>query len=138
MRMTAQRHSSVTQPLRGWVLFDGQCTFCTGLAQRFECTLAAAGYAIETLQAGWVRGRLGLHPDTPLTEMRLLTQAGDVLGGSNAIVELARHIWWGRPLAAAARWAPVRSALAWAYAWLARNRHCLGAPCERRRTRPRV
>ena len=46
---------------------------------------------------------LDLPPDDLLREMRVATGDGNIYGGAEAIVYLARQIWWAWPLYAAAK-----------------------------------
>src|SRR5438067_13860604 len=80
---------------RGWVLYDGQCALCTGLAHRLRPSLERHGLEVAPLQSSWVRERLGGSTDERLKEMLLLTSTGEVFGGADAFVELSSRIWWG-------------------------------------------
>ncbi|HSY74670.1 MAG TPA: hypothetical protein VK810_04305, partial [Dongiaceae bacterium] len=51
----------------------------------------------------WVRERLGLKPDSELTEMKLLAADGKIYGGADALLQIARQIWWAWPLFALAK-----------------------------------
>src|SRR5258708_16067523 len=78
------------------------------------------------LQAPWVLKRLKLDPQTPLTEMRLLKANGDTIGGADAIVEVARQIWWGWPVFALSRIPGMMPLFRALYRGVAARRHCLG------------
>ena len=117
------------RPIRGWVFYDGACSRCTGLAHRFSRVLGARDFSVAPLQAAWVRARLGLLPGEPLTEMKVLTHEGRVLGGAEAAVYLARKIWWASPLWVTAHLPLGMSLLRRAYAWAAANRTCLNGAC---------
>ncbi len=45
----------------GWVLYDGECRLCTGLARRVRPALTRRGFVLQTLQTPWVAKRLGLE-----------------------------------------------------------------------------
>src|SRR5580692_1330907 len=89
--------------LRGWVFFDRDCSVCTSLARRFRRTLESRGFELAALQDPRVQTLLALPPEDLLREMRVATSDGAVHGGAQAIVYLARQIWWGWPLYAAAK-----------------------------------
>src|SRR5207245_5341784 len=64
--------------------------FAPPLARRLRRVLEPRGYAVAPLQAPRVQELLGLPPDKLLLEMRGLTSGGEVIGGADAIVFLAR------------------------------------------------
>lgn len=89
--------------LRGWILYDGACLACTRSAQRFDRIFRRRGFVFLPLQTNWVMKRLELEPGAPLEEVRVLTAAGRDIGGAEAVIFLARQIWWGWPFVAIAR-----------------------------------
>jgi predicted DCC family thiol-disulfide oxidoreductase YuxK len=111
-------------PFRGWILFDRDCSFCSTLALRFASVFAKRGFHFEPLQQAWVLERLHLTAEQALEEMRVLTASGQVFGGADAIVFLARQVWWATPLAAIARFPFVHSLLDRGYRWVAAHRTC--------------
>ena len=116
-------HSGHPSP-RGWVLYDGDCAFCLGMVRRFRAVVERRGFCLAPLQTPWVRERLALPDDELLAQMLLLTSDGR-LGGADALVEIARHIWWGWPLFALSKLPGARPLLAAGYCWMARRRHSL-------------
>jgi predicted DCC family thiol-disulfide oxidoreductase YuxK len=118
----AQRHNGAR---RGWVFYDGDCTFCTSLARRFEPMLLRRGFHCAALQEPWVSLLLGLSREELLTELRVRTTAGKILGGADALIHVARHIWWAWPIFALAQIPSPRDLFRAAYRWLALRRHCL-------------
>jgi predicted DCC family thiol-disulfide oxidoreductase YuxK len=119
------RHAS-----RGWVFFDRDCSICTGLAQRFRSTFEKRGFGLAALQDPRVAALLGLPPDQLLREMRVLTTKGKVYGGAEAVVYLARRIWWAWPLYAAAQLPGVSRILGGGYRWFAEHRPCSSSMCS--------
>ncbi len=116
--------------MRGWLLYDGGCPFCAGWAARLEKPLTRRGFDLAPLQSPWVRECLDLPLSEPFTEMRLLTVEGRDLGGADALVHLARGIWWAWPLFAVSLLPGVRPLLRAGYRWVARDRHCRGGVCS--------
>ena len=116
-------------PVRGWVLYDGDCPLCCAAATRFEPLLQRHGYQFAPLQTPWVRERLGLQPNAPLDEMKLLAADGNVFGGAEAVVQIARAIWWAWPLFALAQIPGVKHLLVAIYCRVAANRQCLSGVC---------
>ena len=111
-------------PFRGWIFYDRDCSFCRELAQRFENVFAKRGFRFEPLQHEWVQQRLNLTSEQALEEMRVLTTAGEVFGGADAVTFLARQIWWATPMAVLARLQFVQATLDRLYRWVAAHRTC--------------
>lgn len=116
-------------PRRGWVFFDSECPMCVHLARRFEETLKGRGFVLAPFESPGVRARLGLCLDQPLTEMKLLTRDGRSIGGAEAVVHLAREIWWAWPLYVAGKLPLGMPVLRRAYRWIAARRRCENGAC---------
>ena len=129
-------------PPAGWVVYDGACGVCAGLARRFRRILKRRGFALVPLQAPWMSSRLrfsyGIPLEKLLDEMRVLTADGRALGGADAVLFLAGRIGWARPLAALGAVPPLRALLRRAYRWFAARRHRLGCACEGHAHPPQV
>lgn len=112
--MTVQ---TTTRPaLHGWLFYDAHCSFCTSTADRFRGILARRGYRVVPS---------GLWP-----ELRLLTSDGHTLGGPDAVVYLARRIWWAWPLWALVQLPGMHRLSRVAYRWIATHRYILFGRCE--------
>ena len=116
----------------GWVFFDAHCGFCTALAWRFRGVLEPRGYALAALQDPRVRELLALPAGQLLLEMRVLTADGKQFGGADAMVYLARQVWWAWPLYALAQVPGMRGILRAGYRWVAARRHCAASACPPR------
>jgi predicted metal-dependent hydrolase/predicted DCC family thiol-disulfide oxidoreductase YuxK len=114
----------------GWIFYDGECRFCISNIRRHEKLLHRHGFELATLQTPWVRERLGLKPDSELAEMKLLAADGKIYGGADALLQIARRIWWARPLFALAQIPGMIFPLRAIYRRVAVNRHCLGGLCK--------
>jgi len=97
MTDTKGRHAE-----RGWICFDRDCTICTSLARRFRRTFEKRGFGLAALQDPRVAALLALPPDQVLQEMRVITTTGEIHGGAEAIVYLAKQVWWAWPIFAVA------------------------------------
>jgi predicted DCC family thiol-disulfide oxidoreductase YuxK len=115
---------------RGWVFFDRDCGICTLLAQRFRHTLEKRGFGLAALQDPRVAALLALPPEELLREMRVVTSEGEIHGGAEAIVYLARKVWWAWPFYAAARLPGVPRILDAGYRWFADHRQCDSGMCS--------
>lgn len=109
---------------RGWIFYDAACSSCRDLATRLEGFFAARGFHFEPLQGEWVQQRLNLTKEEALQEMRVLTSAGEVFGGADAVIFLARQIWWAAPLNWLTRLPWVHALLHRVYRWAAAHRTC--------------
>jgi len=122
--LTEMTEPAEATPFRGWIFYDRDCNLCRELALRFENAFAKRGFHFEPLQHEWVQRRLNLTRDEALEEMRVLTTAGKVFGGADAVIYLARQVWWGAPLAFLARLPFVHARLDRLYRWVAAHRTC--------------
>src|SRR2546430_4445229 len=107
---------------RGWIFYDRDCSLCRELALRFENVFAKRGFRFEPLQHQWVQQRLNLTSQEALAEMRVLMASGEVFGGADAVIALARQIWWAIPLAVLARASSINAFLHRFYRWIAAHR----------------
>ena len=122
--LTETTVDSDAAPAAGWIFYDDQCRSCSNLARRFGSVLARRGFVFEPLQAPWVPRALRLSSADALAEMRVLTRAGRILGGADAVVFLARQVWWMSPLSWIAQLPGGPSFLQSFYRWLAARRRC--------------
>ncbi len=109
-----------------WVLYDGECSFCTGAAARFAPMLRRHHFDLAPLQAAWVQQRLALKLDEPLVEMKLLMEDGRIYGGADAFMQIARSIWWAWPLFVVAHIPGAMFLIHAIYRRVAAKRQCLG------------
>jgi len=114
----------------GRVFFDGDCGICTQAARRFEGVLRRRRFALVPLQAPDACHTLGISEAERLSEMRLRLADGTVFGGAQAVVEIARRIWWAWPLWAISRLPGAMRPLDAGYRWLARRRGCANGGCR--------
>ena len=117
------------QLVKGWVLYDGECGICTRMAWWFAGAFERRGYRLVPLQAPWVMERLGLPSEKLLEELRVLTPDGVHVGGAEAMVYLARRIWWATPLYAASLVPGAMPLLRRGYRWFAVRRHRFSRTC---------
>ena len=113
---------------RGWIFYDGGCGLCSTLRQRWGPTVEPRGFRLAALQEPWVQRRLALHDAIP-PELKVETADGQLLGGADALLYLARYIWWARPLALVAPLPGFRTLLRRLYRPLATHRHRLSRAC---------
>jgi predicted DCC family thiol-disulfide oxidoreductase YuxK len=81
------------------------------------------------LQDPRVAALLVLPPDQLLRELRVVTANDEFYGGADAIVFLARQIWWAWPVFAFAQLPGMRRILHAGYRLLADHRNCSSGMC---------
>ena len=113
----------------GWVLYDAECRLCTDTARRLAPLLHRHGLTPAPLQTPALRARVGLKAGEPLTEMKLLVD-GSVFGGADAVVQIARRIWWAWPLYVLSFVPGARPLLRRMYRMIADRRNCISGRCE--------
>ena len=111
---------------KGWLFFDAECGFCTRFARWLGPILVRRGFAVAPLQDPRVSALLGMSRQELLRELRFLHSDGRYCGGANAVLAVAREIWWARPLVWLAAIPGVMSLLYAGYRWVAAQRSCAG------------
>ena len=115
--------------IRGTIGYDAYCPVCLSTMARWREVFTLRGFVWVPLHDAYWLGRLGLHPGETPGEIQLELAGGRLLSGADAVMWLARRVWWLSPLGLIG-WLPgVRRLTQWAYAWVARNRYCLGDVC---------
>jgi predicted DCC family thiol-disulfide oxidoreductase YuxK len=109
---------------KGWLFFDVECEFCIRLARWIAPILARRGMAVAPLQDPRVGALLGMSREALLRELRFLLSDGKQYGGADAVVAVAREIWWARPLAWFAKLPVAMKLLHSGYRWVAGQRSC--------------
>jgi predicted DCC family thiol-disulfide oxidoreductase YuxK len=115
---------------RGWLFFDAECGFCTRTARWLLPILARRGLAVAPLQDPRVGALLGLSKSELLRELRFLLSDGSQYGGADAVLAVAREIWWGWPLVWVSKIPGMMKRLRRAYRWFAARRSCTALHCD--------
>jgi predicted DCC family thiol-disulfide oxidoreductase YuxK len=111
--------------------YDGDCRVCIALAKRFEGVLARRDIALRPLQTEGTAALFGVTQDRLLAEMRLRLGEGRIFGGADAVMEIARRIWWAWPVWALSRVPGAMRPIRVIYRSIARHRGCADGVCER-------
>jgi predicted DCC family thiol-disulfide oxidoreductase YuxK len=117
-------------PANAWVLYDGECAFCTRLVGFWSRVLRRHGFAIGELQSPWVKERLHMQPEELMHDIRLLTREGTVVSGADVYLYVWRRIWWAWLLYAIFSLPGFNRLLHAGYGWIARNRYCISGACR--------
>jgi predicted DCC family thiol-disulfide oxidoreductase YuxK len=115
---------------RGWLFFDAECRFCTRIARWVRPILELRGLAVAPLQDPRVGALLGLPAPELLRELRFLFSDGKQTGGADAVLAVAREIWWARPLVWLGNIPGMMAVLRRGYYWIAARRSCAATRCQ--------
>jgi predicted DCC family thiol-disulfide oxidoreductase YuxK len=119
----------------GWLFFDAECEFCTRMARWVLPILERRGLAVAPLQDPRVGALLGLPKAELLHELRFLLSDGRQFGGADAVLAVAREIWWARPVTWLAKLPGMTEAMRRGYVSFAARRSCASVQCEIQRAR---
>lgn len=67
--------------VRGVILYDGQCGFCSRWVKYWARTLGRHGFEIASLDEPWVAQKIKMPHEELLTDIRLLTADGQLISG---------------------------------------------------------
>ena len=114
---------------RGWLFFDAECAFCTRLARWLAPILRRGNIETAPLQDPRVGALLGMEREDLLRELRFLLADGSQYGGADAVLAVAREIWWARPLVWLSKIPGVAGWFHSWYHWAAARRSCAATGC---------
>ena len=114
---------------RGWLFFDADCKFCTRIARWLAPSLERRNLGVAPLQDQRVSVLLGLTQQELLREMRFLHCDGHHTGGADAVLDVAREIWWAQPIVWLSKLPGMMSVLHIGYHWIASQRSCAAEQC---------
>lgn len=115
---------------RGWLFYDAECQFCTRIARFLAKPMRRRHLGLAPLQDTRVTSLLGMSPEELLVAVRYLSPEGLQYSGADALLTLAREIWWARPLIWFSKIPGALRLLRAGYRWVARHRKCHGESCE--------
>lgn len=109
---------------RGWLFYDAECRFCTRIARWLAEPMRRRGLALAPLQDPRVGALLGLSRGELLRAIRFLLSDGHLYSGADALLAIARELWWARPLLWLSHVPGALAAMRAAYDWWAQRWHC--------------
>ena len=115
--------------IRGWVLYDGHCGFCSRWVKFWEATIRRRGFAIAALEEPWVGEKLTMPYDELVRDIRLLTADGRLISEADVYLFVARRIWWAWPFYALFSLPGFNWMIHTGYRWFAKNRHYVSHAC---------
>jgi len=116
--------------IKGWVLYDGNCGFCSRWVPFWETTLKKRGFHIAPLQADWVAEKFNFSQDELTSDFRLLLANGEKLAGAEVYRYLMRRIWWATPLYLLSILPILRNLFDAGYRAFADNRYWISRTCH--------
>lgn len=116
--------------IKGWVLYDGMCGFCSWWIPFWKKTINQTGYDIAMLQSPWVRRELNLPEELLNKDIVLLFKDGMKLVGADAYIFGMKTVWWSSPAGFLLSLPPFRQ-LTWLfYKLFNRNRFLVSRVCR--------
>lgn len=120
----------MTESKKNWIIYDGTCRICLKMKGWLGTLFEKRGFHWAALQTEWVGPATGLSEAELMEEMKVITKEGEVIGGVDAWIYLARFVWWMYPFYLAGRVPILHAGFAWFYRAFAANRHCVGGTCR--------
>jgi predicted DCC family thiol-disulfide oxidoreductase YuxK len=113
-----------------WVLYDGDCGFCSRWVEFWKPTLERRRISIAALQEPWVVERLHLPTANLLADIVLLSRSGTLVSGADVYLQVTRRIWWAWPLYRIFSLPGFNWLIHRGYRWFAQNRYCISHACK--------
>jgi predicted DCC family thiol-disulfide oxidoreductase YuxK len=114
---------------RGWLFFDAECQFCTRIAIWLAGPMKRRGLAMAPLQDPRVGALLGLSREELLRAIRFVLADGSQYSGADALLAVAREVWWARPLVWVSKVPGAMPAIRTGYRWGAARWRCHAQHC---------
>jgi predicted DCC family thiol-disulfide oxidoreductase YuxK len=112
------------------IYYDASCGVCSAGVRRSKRLLEKRGFVFEPLQGEGVAQMLGLLDGEIPDEMKLRTRGGQILGGADALLCIARRIWWAWPAWLVLRVPGAMPVFRAGYRLFARNRRRISGACR--------
>ena len=116
--------------MRGWILYDGSCGFCSKWVPFWSTTLASQDLGFAPLQADWVKDRIDMPEEELLSDLRLLLDTGEVISGPDVYRHVMGHAWWLTPLYLLSVIPGLSHLFDWSYRTFANHRYEVSAACR--------
>lgn len=113
-----------------WVLYDGECGFCSGWVEFWKPVLERRRITIAALQEPWIIERLHMQLTDLLADILLLYPCGELVSGADVYLQVTRRIWWVWPFYALFSLPGFNWLLHIGYQWFNRNRYRISRACR--------
>lgn len=127
--LTNEYTDSKGRHARGWLFFDAECGFCTRFARWLAPILLRRGLGTAALQDARVGALLGMSRPESLRELRFVLSNGRQYGGADAVLAIAREIWWVRPVVWLSLIPGMVKLMQTGYRSIAAHRNCAAVEC---------
>ena len=127
--LTSELTDSKSRHARGWLFFDAECEFCTRIARWLAPSMKRHCLAVAPLQDPRVAALLGLSREQLLFAIRFVFEDGSQYSGADALLAVARELWWAHPLVWLSKVPGMMGAMRGTYPWTAQRRKCLAQQC---------
>ena len=128
-------HPLKDELVKGWVLYDAACGFCSWWIPFWQKTINKSGYQIMPLQSDWAKERIQLNEHEIASDIRLLLNDNTLINGADAYIFGMKTVWWSRPVGLILG-LPVFRQLTWLfYKVFNRNRFVISRIC---RLKPKI
>jgi predicted DCC family thiol-disulfide oxidoreductase YuxK len=114
---------------RGWFFFDAECQFCTRIAIWLASLMKRRGLAMAPLQDSRLGALLGLSGEELMHAIRFMLGDGSQYSGADALLAVAREVWWARPLVWVSKVPGAMPAMRTGYRWGAKRWRCHAQQC---------
>jgi predicted DCC family thiol-disulfide oxidoreductase YuxK len=109
---------------RAWLFFDRECEFCARMAAWLSRPMKSRGLAVAPLQDPRVGVLLGLSREELRRAIRFVVADGKQYLGADAMLAVARELWWARPLLWLSNAPGMLPVMRAGYRWVAQWRRC--------------
>ena len=114
---------------RGWLFFDAECALCTRIARSLAGPMRRRGLAVAALQDPRVAALLGLSREELLRAVRYVSSDGAGFSGADALLAVARELWWAWPLVWLVKIPAVLPVMRAGYRWGTARWNCHAEHC---------
>ena len=107
---------------RGWILYDGACRSCAASRQTIRSHISPPRFPLSSAANKLDHGPARSRARRAWKRCAVLTADGRGIGGADAVVFLARQIWWAWPLPPSRNRPAMHKLLDRGYRWIAAHR----------------
>ena len=109
----------------GWVLYDGECGFCSRWLALWKPTLERRHFGVCDLQHAAEHGIVSIPEENLLDDLLIVLPDGSIVRGADAYLYAMRRIWWALPFWALFTLPGFHGLFWWGYRRFAANRYCI-------------
>lgn len=111
------------------IVYDGACGACTAFVGERAAFFRRYGFEVAPLQEAWVQEALGLDASTLAEAIHVKLPSGEILRGIDFVIEVAKRVWWLKPMGLLLSVGWVKPIGARVYDAIARRRRRISTVC---------